>query len=188
MERLVREEAAVKADYEQLLVKEGQLHSQVEEGLRSLKMLTEIEGKLKILEDRYMLIGRLSEVANGKNKYGLTFQRFVLGALLDDVTIAATRRLKLMSRGRYHLQRTMELTRRNAAGGLDLEVFDTYTGAARNVATLSGGETFLASLSLALGLADVVQSYSGGIHLDTIFVDEGFGTLIPNRWTLPCGP
>jgi exonuclease SbcC len=179
MERLVREEAAVKADYEQLLVKEGQLHSQVEEGLRSLKMLTEIEGKLKVLEDRYMLIGRLSEVANGKNKYGLTFQRFVLGALLDDVTIAATRRLKLMSRGRYHLQRTMELTRRNAAGGLDLEVFDTYTGASRNVATLSGGETFLASLSLALGLADVVQSYSGGIHLDTIFVDEGFGTLDP---------
>ena len=81
-----------------------------------------------------------------------------------------------MSRGRYHLQRTMELARRNAAGGLDLEVFDTYTGAARNVATLSGGKTFLASLALALGLADVVQSYSGGIHLDTIFIDEGFGT------------
>lgn len=179
MEKLVREEAAVKVEYEQLLIKEGLLQSQVEEGLRSLKKLDELEGKLKVSEDRYMVFGRLSEVANGKNKYGLTFQRFVLGALLDDVTIAATQRLKLMSRGRYHLQRTMELTRRNAAGGLDLEVFDTYTGAARNVATLSGGETFLASLSLALGLADVVQSYSGGIHLDTIFVDEGFGTLDP---------
>ncbi len=179
MEKLVREEATVKTAYEQLLKKEGLLQSQVEEGLRSLEKLAELEGKLKSLEDRYMVIGRLSEVANGKNKYGLTFQRFVLGALLDDVTVAATQRLKLMSRGRYHLQRTMELARRNAAGGLDLEVFDTYTGAARNVATLSGGETFLASLSLALGLADVVQSYSGGIHLDTIFVDEGFGTLDP---------
>jgi len=118
-------------------------------------------------------------VAMGKNRYGLTFQRFVLGALLDDVAVAATGRLKLMSRGRYHLQRTMDRARSNAAGGLELEVFDTYTGVARGVATLSGGETFLASLSLALGLADVVQSYAGGIHLDTIFVDEGFGTLDP---------
>lgn len=144
-----------------------------------LKKLDEIEGALRDLESRYSILGRLSEVANGKNKYGMTFQRFVLGALLDDVTVAATGRLKLMSRGRYHLQRTLDRSRSNAAGGLDLEVFDTYTGVARSVSTLSGGETFLASLSLALGLADVVQSYSGGIHLDTIFVDEGFGTLDP---------
>lgn len=144
-----------------------------------LAKLLKIEEELRELENRYTVLGRLSEVANGKNKYGLTFQRFVLGALLDDVTIAATQRLKLMSRGRYHLQRTLDRARSNAAGGLELEVFDTYTGVARSVATLSGGETFLASLSLALGLADVVQSYAGGIHLDTIFVDEGFGTLDP---------
>lgn len=143
------------------------------------KKLAEIEGVLRALEERYAVLGRLSEVAGGKNKYGMTFQRFVLGALLDDVTVAATSRLKLMSRGRYHLQRTLDRARSNAAGGLELEVFDTYTGAARGVATLSGGETFLASLSLALGLTDVVQSYAGGIHLDTIFVDEGFGTLDP---------
>ncbi|OQA11069.1 MAG: Nuclease SbcCD subunit C [Firmicutes bacterium ADurb.Bin373] len=179
MAKLVREEAAAKNNHEQLLMEEGQLKSQVEEGSKNLKNLQELEDKLKVLDDRYQVLGRLSQVANGNNEYGLTFQRFVLGALLDDVTIAATQRLKLMSRGRYQLQRTMELTRKNAAGGLNLEVLDNYTGAARNVATLSGGETFLASLSLALGLADVVQSYSGGIHLDTIFVDEGFGTLDP---------
>ncbi|MFX4263575.1 AAA family ATPase [Pelotomaculum propionicicum] len=179
LDKLALEAAETKEEHDQLLIKEGRLQTQVKEGDRSLKKLQELEGQLKGLEDRYLVFGRISEVANGRNKYGLTFQRFVLGALLDDVTIAATERLKLMSRGRYHLQRTTELARRNAAGGLDLEVFDTYTGAARNVATLSGGETFLASLSLALGLADVVQSYSGGIHLDTIFVDEGFGTLDP---------
>jgi exonuclease SbcC len=127
----------------------------------------------------YSILGKLSEVSNGSNDYGIDFQRFVLGVLLDDITIAATERLKLMSRGRYHLNRTLDRARKNAAGGLELEVFDTYTGIERPVTTLSGGESFLASLSLALGLADVVQSYSGGISLDTIFVDEGFGTLDP---------
>jgi exonuclease SbcC len=165
--------------YVQSLRREEQLRVQVKNEIKWLKDLQELEDDIKALADRYAVLGRLSQVANGANKYGLTFQRFVLGALLDDVTIAATERLKLMSRGRYHLQRTMDRARSNAAGGLDLEVFDTYTGAARSVATLSGGETFLASLSLALGLADVVQSYSGGIHLDTIFVDEGFGSLDP---------
>lgn len=139
------------------------------------KLQSEIEKE----EERYSVLGKLSEVSNGANGFGITFQRFVLGVLLDDITIAATERLKLMSRGRYHLRRTLDRSRKNAAGGLDLEVFDTYTGVERSVNTLSGGESFLASLSLALGLADVVQSYSGGISLDTIFVDEGFGTLDP---------
>jgi exonuclease SbcC len=141
--------------------------------------IQKLEGEIKKEEERYGVIGRLSEVSNGANSFGITFQRFVLGVLLDDITIAATERLKLMSRGRYHLRRTLDRSRKNAAGGLDLEVFDTYTGIERPVTTLSGGESFLASLSLALGLADVVQSYSGGISLDTIFVDEGFGTLDP---------
>ncbi|TEB05365.1 Nuclease SbcCD subunit C [Pelotomaculum schinkii] len=162
-----------------LLTLRTRLQTQVGQEKDWLEQLRLLSGSIKELENRHEIIGRIAEVANGKNKYGLTFQRFVLGALLDDVTVAATQRLKLMSRGRYHLQRTLDRARSNAAGGLDLEVFDTYTGTARGVATLSGGETFLASLSLALGLADVVQSYAGGIHLDTIFVDEGFGTLDP---------
>jgi exonuclease SbcC len=162
-----------------LLTMSSKLQTQAGQEKDWLEQLQQLADKIKGLETRHAIIGHIAEVANGKNKYGLTFQRFVLGALLDDVTVAATRRLKLMSRGRYHLQRTLDRARSNAAGGLDLEVFDTYTGTARSVATLSGGETFLASLSLALGLADVVQSYAGGIHLDTIFVDEGFGALDP---------
>ncbi len=166
--------------YREQIAEEGvRLAEQIKREKDWLASLKEIENKLQELEGRYAIVGRLAGIANGQNAYGLTLQRFVLGALLDDVTVAATQRLKIMSRGRYHLQRTMDRARKNAAGGLELEVFDTYTGVARGVSTLSGGETFLASLSLALGLADVVQAYSGGIHLDTIFVDEGFGTLDP---------
>lgn len=173
--------AVAEAEKTRDLVLGEQKELQVKVGLEKgwLDELRRVNDLLAEAEKRYAIMGRLADVANGKNSYGLTFQRFVLGALLDDVTVAATSRLKLMSRGRYHLQRTMDRARRNAAGGLELEVFDAYTGVARSVSTLSGGETFLASLSLALGLADVVQSYAGGIHLDTIFVDEGFGTLDP---------
>lgn len=135
------------------------------------------ETKITALKADYAVMGELAHVANGSNPMGLTLQRFVLGALFDDVARAATHRLRIMSRGRYMLQRTMERARQNAAGGLELEVFDEYTGVSRPVATLSGGESFLASLALALGLADVVQSHAGGVYLETIFVDEGFGTL-----------
>jgi len=179
MEGLSAVLAAAEEKRDRILREHEGLLKQVEQEAGWLLELRKLAGLLAETEKRYASLGRLAEVATGKNKYGLTFQRFVLGALLDDVTVAATGRLKLMSRGRYHLQRTMDRSRSNAAGGLELEVFDTYTGVARGVATLSGGETFLASLSLALGLADVVQSYAGGIYIDTIFVDEGFGTLDP---------
>ena len=82
-----------------------------------------------------------------------------------------------MSCNRFELLRKEEVGDKRKGQGLDLEVFDNYTGKSRDVKTLSGGESFKASLSMALGLADVVQAYSGGIQLDTIFVDEGFGTL-----------
>jgi exonuclease SbcC len=144
--------------------------------------LSKLSQKLEKLEESYAIFGRLSEVANGRNNYGITFQRFVLATLLDDVLIATTERLRIMSRGRYELHRVRDRSKRPS--GLDLEVYDSYTGTTRGVATLSGGESFLASLSLALGLADVVQAYAGGIHLETIFVDEGFGSLDPEALEL----
>jgi exonuclease SbcC len=165
--------------YNEVFAAHTNLDAQIKRQQAWLKKTQQLNEKLGTLEAQYAVMGRLAEVANGGNEHKLTLQRFVLGTLLENVTVAANERLKMMSRNRYYLQRTFDRVRKNAAGGLDLEVFDNYTGIARGVGTLSGGETFLASLSLALGLADVVQSYSGGIHLDTILVDEGFGTLDP---------
>jgi len=145
-----------------------------EEWLTQLQKQGEI---LKTLEEQYAILGHLAEVATGQNSLRLSFHRFVLAALFDDCMQAANTRLRKMSHGRYALKRMEEVIHRGSAGGLDIEIEDSYTGFSRHVTTLSGGESFLASLSLALGLADVVQSYSGGIHLDTIFIDEGFGTL-----------
>lgn len=131
------------------------------------------------LAKRYETIRSVYDLLKG-DATGVNFERYVLGALLDEVLQAANLRLEKMSRSRYELQRSHSREdKRVLRAGLDIEVFDTYTGYARPANTLSGGETFLASLSLALGLADVVQAYSGGIHLDTIFIDEGFGTLDP---------
>jgi exonuclease SbcC len=143
-----------------------------------------IERRTKTLERRYSVAGKIADVANGKNDRGIAFQRFVLAAILDEVLSAATQRLTLMTRGRFTLHRAGERADRRHAGGLDLEVFDTFSGSTRPVSTLSGGETFLAALSLALGLADVVQVQAGGMYLETIFIDEGFGSLDPEALDL----
>ena len=89
-----------------------------------------------------------------------------------------------MSKGRYQLLRKEDPTRRNRASGLDLQIEDSHYSTVRPVGTLSGGEGFMAALSLALGLSDVVQSYAGGIRLDTLFIDEGFGSLDPESLDL----
>ena len=141
--------------------------------------LTDLAKRFRDIEDRYAVIKRVSDVANGNNPQRMSFQRYVLATLLEEVLAATTTRLRIMSRGRYEMRRKIEPVNQRAAAGLDLEIFDHYTGTTRAAGTLSGGESFLASLALALGLSDVVQSYAGGIRLDAIFVDEGFGTLDP---------
>jgi DNA repair protein SbcC/Rad50 len=150
----------------------------------SLGDYTRESKELERLDKEYAIVGRISEVATGQNSDRISFHRFVLAALLDDVLSAASARLRIMSNGRFLLQRATKITDRRSLSGLDLEVHDTYTGTERPVSTLSGGESFLASLSLALGLADTVQAYAGGIHLDTMFIDEGFGSLDPEALDL----
>lgn len=176
--KALEEKAALaKSKLERAVREETTLNEQKKQIDKWLKELNNIAKELKSLDERYEVMGRISEVANGKNAQRITFQRFVLATRLDDVLAAASGRLKVMSKGRFLLQRTGEQRDKRSTGGLDLEVYDAHTGKMRPVSTLSGGEGFLASLSLALGLADVVQAYTGGIFLDTLFVDEGFGSL-----------
>jgi len=110
----------------------------------------------------------------------MTFERYILAAFLEDIIYAANIRLNKMTSGRYEMFRTEKKERANKQSGLEIEVFDNYTGKKRHVKTLSGGESFMASLAMALGLSDIVQNYAGNVRLDTMFVDEGFGTLDPD--------
>lgn len=148
--------------------------SQLESTVRSI---ANIDQESKALEQEYSVIGTLSDVANGQTGDKISLQRFVLSVLLDDVLLAAGERLQIMSKGRYLLIRKQVKAKGNKASGLELEVEDSYTSKTRAVSTLSGGESFMAALSMALGLSDVVQAYAGGIKLDTLFIDEGFGSL-----------
>ena len=125
------------------------------------------------------LVARVADAATGANARGISFNRFVLGARLDEVLSQASARLAVMSRGRFRLSRAEEREDKRRAGGLELTVFDEHSGKDRPVKTLSGGESFLAALCLALGLSDAVQAAAGGLRLECMVVDEGFGTLDP---------
>lgn len=130
------------------------------------------------LRSEYELVKSLADTAagGGDNSYKMSLGTYVLAARLEQVAEAATERLLAMSDGRYALVHSDALSG-NKKSGLGLNVIDGWTGNTRDTATLSGGESFMAALALALGLADVVQAESGGIEIETLFVDEGFGSL-----------
>ncbi|MFZ2537439.1 MAG: SbcC/MukB-like Walker B domain-containing protein, partial [Oscillospiraceae bacterium] len=120
---------------------------------------------------------RFYDIANGKFSDKINFERYVLASYFNDVIKNANIRLEQMTNSRYTLNRRTDKEKGNKSSGLALEVFDAYTGASRHVNTLSGGESFKISLCLALGLADIISQNSGGIELNTMFIDEGFGSL-----------
>ncbi|MBV9024138.1 MAG: SMC family ATPase [Streptomycetaceae bacterium] len=136
--------------------------------------------ELAPLREEHVLLRRLSYLAAGTssdNQLRMRLESYVLAARLEQVAAAASIRLHRMSSGRYTLLHTDARSGGRGRSGLGLQVLDAWTGTARDTATLSGGETFFASLALALGLADVVTDEVGGIRLDTLFIDEGFGSL-----------
>lgn len=131
------------------------------------------------LREEYDRVARLAALTAGtsaENERRMRLESYVLAARLEQVAAAATVRLQRMSSGRYTLVHSDDRAGRGRSG-LGLHVVDAWTGRERDTATLSGGETFFASLALALGLADVVTDEAGGVRLDTLFIDEGFGSL-----------
>lgn len=133
--------------------------------------------KIEKLERKYGIAGDVDALVNGKNTKSLKLEQYVLMAYFDDILKAANQRLAVMTGGRYELYRTEELRDGRQKNHLDMEVFDYYTGKKRSVKSLSGGESFKAALSMALGLSDIVQNYAGGIQIEVLFIDEGFGSL-----------
>lgn len=172
-------ELQAKEEEMQLLNEDKLIFARIKNNETLLKDIEAINFKIGKEEDKYKIIGELSKVANGDNVKKITFERYVLASYFDEIIEAANLRLDRMATGRFQLKRKQDRGKGRKQEGLELEVFDSYTGKSRHVKTLSGGESFKASLSLALGLADIVQSYAGGITIDTMFVDEGFGTLDP---------
>ncbi|MDP4144731.1 MAG: AAA family ATPase [Bacillota bacterium] len=168
-----------KQKQEQLELEGKNIFSRINNNKKALEEIEEINKSINEEEAKYSVIGELSRIANGDNNEKITFERYVLAAYFDEIINAANIRLNRMAGGRFILKRKEDKGKGRKQSGLELEVFDNYTGKSRHVKTLSGGESFKASLALALGLADVVQAHAGGISLDTMFVDEGFGTLDP---------
>ncbi len=145
-------------------------------------LLKEIRARsrdLAQLDKKYIWLKSLSETANGdiSGKEKITLETFVQMTYFDRILRKANLRLLTMSDGQYELIRRHDAETLKKNEGLALDVLDHFNGSTRSVSTLSGGESFMASLSLALGLSDEIQSSSGGIKLDTMFVDEGFGSL-----------
>ena len=138
-------------------------------------------GVLKNLEEEYQMKKTLSETANGKlnGKEHISLEAYVQSAYFERIIQRANTRLMVMSNGQYELRRRTTYSGA-AQSGLELNALDHYNGTERDVRSLSGGEQFKASLSLALGLSDEIQESAGGIQLDTMFVDEGFGSLDEN--------
>ena len=131
------------------------------------------------VEKKYMWVKALSNTANGNiaGKEKIMLETYIQMNYFDRIITRANTRLMIMTDGQYDLVRRKEALNNKGQSGLDLNVIDHYNGSERSVKTLSGGESFVASLALALGLADEIQASAGGIKLDTMFVDEGFGSL-----------
>ena len=151
--------------------------SRIKDNQALIEKIAALYDEFQALGDRYALWGHLRDVLDGKNAYNMRLETFAQAYYFERMLTSANVRLARMTHGRYSFRRKEVVQDARRQAGLDLDVMDQYTGRARDVSTLSGGESFKASLSLALGLADVVSSESGGVELSTIFIDEGFGTL-----------
>jgi len=173
LNKLLTESDSIKKAADELREKRDEIKSNFEQTERVLTELRKVSDGFVKCEKQYAAVRQLSDAANGK----LDFETYTQIAYFERVLRAANQRLKIMSQNRYSLLRKTDSGDKRKSTGLELEVMDFYTGKSRPANSLSGGESFMASLSLALGLSDVVQQSAGGVRLDAMFIDEGFGSL-----------
>lgn len=154
------------------------VYGRINENKEAMAHIKEIQKEREEKSREYLDVCTMSKTANGRleGKLKITFETYVQAAYFIRIIEEANKRFYEMSGKRYRLLRKEEGSLQSATG-LELNVFDTWTGKVRNVKSLSGGESFMAALSLALGFSDMIQNYAGGIEIDTMFVDEGFGSL-----------
>lgn len=162
-----------------VLEKRTAIASRLEANGRIWQELQVHQEEQRELEEHLVWVRALSNTANGSvpGKDKVMLETYVQMAYFDRILAKANTRLMTMSGGQYELVRRSQASNQRSQSGLELDVLDHYNGTRRSVQTLSGGEAFQASLSMALGLSDEIQSSAGGIQLDTMFVDEGFGSL-----------
>ncbi len=183
-EQLKPDLAQFKAQYDQAveanranIAQVAQKQTTLAEAQRQADQLAGLATTLAQLRTEEAPFAELASLTNGENRQKMTLATYVISTLLDEVLVHTNQRLSAMSSGRFEIGRIVELVSGNGKKGLEMEVFDAYTGKKREVNNLSGGETFFTSLALALGLADVASSRQGGVRVEALFIDEGFGTL-----------
>lgn len=167
----------VKEQWERHKEATQQLAGKLETTARLQEQFLQLKEKVGDTESNLATTTALYDALRGQNAKKLSFERYMLIAYLEQITEAANQRLQSLSGGQFRLVRSDRQESHGKQSGLQLDVYDGYTGQFRDVKSLSGGEKFHASLSLALGMADVMQEMNGGIQIETMFIDEGFGSL-----------
>ena len=176
-EKITLDKQATQVSYENKMNEISQLKNSIlnlESGRSLLMEASEDFEKVNELKDQ---VCQLSGILNGQNKLRMTFESYILSSYFDEILQLANIRLKMMTNGRYMLVRSKENQGGNRLQGLDLLVIDYESGKLRDINSLSGGETFKAALCLALGMSDMMSAKAGSIQIDTLFIDEGFGSL-----------
>lgn len=177
LERLNSELAGFKQELEAASAEQQRSTSLAKEAERLRASMQSAYAKQRELEAKLEQVLDVYQVLKGDNPLKISFERYILIEFLEQILAAANERLRVLSNGQFVLERSGRLEKHNRQSGLGLDVYDAYTGQNRDVKTLSGGEKFNASLCLALGMTDVIQSHQGGISIEMMFIDEGFGSL-----------
>ena len=177
---LVEKVSAAQKEYEDTNSEDNLLNNRINNYIKNFKAIKKTYDECAVALQKYASINEIARVAKGENRMKLSFKMYVLADYFEKIINQANRRLNKITNGRYKLYRRSNLGVGNAANGLDLDVYDVETGKYRQASTLSGGEKFVSALSLALGLSDIIETSHALVQVESIFIDEGFGTLDDN--------